>query len=218
MNAKSSKQVVRANECIVRVLLWGVLVLVIVGVVSASIWSSIHPKSDANSQSTESTSRLAVHNELPDFYLTDQHRVPVGLATLLGKVWVADFIFTRCVTICPPMTTEMAALQEEFATEGLHFVSFSVDPKRDTPEVLSRYAARYGADRNRWSFLTGEKESIYQLAHAGFNLAAGHQGSDILHSTRFVLVDRYGQVRGYYDSRSKEALQQLRWDIKTLLQ
>ena len=215
---KSAQQIAKPNERILRTFLWSVLILVIVGIVSANIWSSIHPKSDANSQSTGLPSRLAVHHQLPDFSLTDQHRAPVALATLRGKIWVADFIFTSCVTICPPMTDEMVQLQEEFETEDIHFVSFSVDPERDTPEVLSRYAARYGVDQDRWSFLTGEKNTIYQLAHKGFNLAAGHQGSEILHSTRFVLVDRQGQVRDYYDSRSKGALKQLRRDIKTLLQ
>jgi protein SCO1/2 len=215
---KSPQQSARPNERILRTFLWGVLVLVIVSIISANIWSSIHPKSDANSESRRLSSRLAVHHQLPDFSLTDQHRAPVALATLRDKIWIADFIFTSCVTICPPMTAEMAALQKEFATEDVHFVSFSVDPERDTPEVLSQYAARYGADQDRWSFLTGEKDAIYQLAHKGFNLAAGHQGSEILHSTRFVLVDRQGQVHDYYDSRSKAALQQLRRDIKTLLQ
>ena len=74
-----------------------------------------------------------------------------------------------------------------------------------------------GRMTSRWSFLTGQKDTIYQLAHEGFNLAAGHRGSEILHSTRFVLVDRNQQLRGYYDSRSKAHLQQLRQDIQTLL-
>ena len=116
------------------------------------------------------------------------------------------------------MTVQMASLQEEFATEDVHFVSFSVDPERDTPEVLLQYASDYGADGSRWAFLTGQKETIYQLAHEGFNLAAGHRGSEILHSTRFVLIDRNQQVRGYYDSRSLGSMQQLRKDIKTLLE
>ena len=218
MNAKSPEQMARPNERIPRILLWGVLVLAIVSIISANIWSAIHPKSDENPESIGLSSRLAAHHQLPDFSLTDQRSVRVALATLRGKIWVADFIFTSCVTICPPMTVEMAELQEEFATEDVHFVSFSVDPERDTPEVLSQYAARYGADQDRWSFLTGEKETIYQLAHKGFNLAAGHQGSEILHSTRFVLVDRQGQVRDYYESRSKGALQQLRRDMRALLQ
>ncbi|MDE0299547.1 MAG: SCO family protein [Candidatus Poribacteria bacterium] len=199
------------------VLLWGVLVFVIAAIVAANIKSFMHRPSE-KSVSESPLSRLSENHQLPDFSLTDQNGGALSLADLEGKVWVADFIFTSCPTICPPMTDELRRLQDEFAAESeLRFVSFSVDPERDTPAVLSRYAQSFGADHRRWSFLTGEKSSIYQLAHDGFNLAVGHQGSEILHSTRFVLVDRQGTVRGYYDSRIKANLRHLRRDIKTLL-
>ena len=214
---KSPEQETRPNERILRALLWGVLALVIVGILGANLWSFLHQKSSTTAEVPTALSELAAHKQLPDFSLTDQRGLSFASSDLHGKVWVADFIFTSCGTICPPMTIEMARLQDEFAAEDLHFVSFSVDPERDTPEVLFRYADYYGADGNRWSFLTGQKDAIYQLAQDGFNLAAGHRGSEILHSTRFVLVSRAGQVRGYYDSRSKAHLQQLRQDIQTLL-
>ena len=214
---KSSEQDARPSDRMLRGILWGVLALVIIGILGANLWSFVHQKSDTASEPSTVLSELAVRQQLPDFSLTDQRGAPFALSDLHGKVWVADFIFTSCGTICPPMTIEMASLQNELATEDIHFVSFSVDPERDTPEVLFRYADYYGADDNRWAFLTGQKEAIYQLAHEGFNLAAGHRGSEILHSTRFVLVDRNQQVRGYYDSRSKAHLQQLRQDIQTLL-
>jgi len=214
---KSPEQETRPNERILRGLLWGVLALVIIGILGANLWSFVHQKSGATAESITTLSELAVHQQLPDFSLTNQRGAPFALSDLQDKVWVADFIFTSCATICPPMTIEMARLQDEFAAKDLHFVSFSVDPERDTPEVLFRYADNYGADGNRWSFLTGQKDAIYQLAQDGFNLAAGHRGSEILHSTRFVLVDRNQQLRGYYDSRSKAHLQQLRQDIQTLL-
>ena len=214
---KSPEQDARPSERRLRGLLWGVLALVIVGILGANLWSFVHQKSGTASESPTVLSELAAHQQLPDFSLTDQRGAPFALSDLHDKVWVADFIFTSCGTICPPMTIEMATLQDEFAAEDIHFVSFSVDPERDTPEVLTRYADHYGADGSRWAFLTGQKEAIYQLAHEGFNLAAGHRGSEILHSTRFVLVDRNQQVRGYYDSRSKAHRQQLRQDIQTLL-
>ena len=214
---KPSEQVLTTNKRILRGLLWGVLILVIAAIIGANIRSFVHRPSE-RSESVSPLSRLTVHHQLPDFSLTNQHGGALSLADLGGKVWVADFIFTSCVTICPPMTDEMTRLQDEFAIESdLRFVSFSVDPERDTPAVLARYADRYGVDSSRWSFLTGEKALIYELAHDGFSLAAGYQGSEILHSTRFVLVDRQGKVRGYYDSRSKANLQHLRRDIKTLL-
>ena len=215
---ESPKQNARPNERVVRALLWGVLAFVIVGILGVNLRSFVHQKSGTTAESPTLLSDLAAHQQLPDFSLIDQRGAPFALSDLHDKVWVADFIFTSCPTICPPMTVQMASLQDEFATEDVHFVSFSVDPERDTPEVLLRYANDYGADGSRWAFLTGQKETIYQLAHEGFNLAAGHRGSEILHSTRFVLVDRNQQVRGYYDSRSPGSLQQLRKDIKKLLE
>lgn len=214
---KSSEQDARPSDRLLRRLLWGVLALVIVGILGANLWSFVHQKSGTTSESATSLPGLAVHQQVPDFSLTDQRGAPFALSNLHDKIWVADFIFTSCATICPPMTIQMASLQDELAAEDLHFVSFSVDPERDTPTVLQRYADNYGVDGSRWSFLTGQKEAIYRLAQEGFNLAAGHRGSEILHSTRFVLVDGEGQVRGYYDSRSKSHLQQLRQDIQTLL-
>ena len=215
---KSPEQEARPNERILRGLLWGVLALVIVGILGANLWSFVNQKSGATAESTNALSELAAQQQLPDFSLTDQFGASFASSDLHGKVWVADFIFTSCATICPPMTVQMASLQDEFAGEDVHFVSFSVDPERDTPTALRRYADNYGADGGRWAFLTGQKAAIYQLAHEGFNLATGHRGSEILHSTRFVLVDRNQQLRGYYESRSPGSLQQLRKDIRTLLE
>ena len=217
-NVKSSEQAIKTNARVRRGILWGVLVVVMVGIVVANIWSLLHRRLGAHTTLTgELSSDLAVHKQVPDFSLTDQGSAPFTMSDLRGKIWVADFIFTSCVTSCPLMTDTMAKLQGEFAKEDIYFVSFSVDSDRDTPEVLARYANRYGADLNKWSFLTGEKETIYQLAHEGFSLAAGSQGSEILHSARFALVDRHGQIRGYYDSQTQVALQKLRRDIKALL-
>jgi protein SCO1/2 len=119
----------------------------------------------------------------------------------------------------------MAKLQEQWINErDLKLVSFSVDPERDTPQVLSDYAKRFKADANSWLFLTGGKEQIAGLVQDGFRLAAmpaPNAGSDsgvILHSPRFVLVDRETTIRGYYDSRDAEALQRLKRDVASLLQ
>ena len=215
---KSPEQDTMSSDRVLRGLLWGVLALVIVGILGANLWSFVHQKSGTTSESTSSLSELAAQQQLPDFSLTDQNGLPFALSDLHDKIWVADFIFTTCATICPPMTIQMASLQNELAAEDVHFVSFSVDPERDTPEALLRYADHYGADGDRWSFLTGQRDAIYQLAQDGFNLAAGHRGSEILHSTRFVLVDRNRQVQGYYDSRSPGSMQQLRKEIKKLLE
>ena len=147
---KSPEQETRPNELVTTCCAdfsGGVLALVIVGILGANLWSFVHQKSGATAEPTTALSELAAHQQLPDFSLTDQRGGTLcTLSNLHDKIWVADFIFTSCGTICPPMTIEMARLQDEFAAEDLHFVSFSVDPEQDTPEVLFRYADYYGAD------------------------------------------------------------------------
>lgn len=191
-------------------LIWVMLGVIIVGIAGANLWSVFYSKHEIVP--------AVVLVSVPDFSLTNQQGESLALSDMAGKVWVADFIFTNCPTICPAMTQEMARLQSEFVADPVYFVSFSVDPDRDTSEVLSRYAAEYGADSRRWHFLTGEKENIYELAKDGFSLAAGHNGTELLHSTRFVLIDPDGYIYDRYDSRSKPAMLRLRRDLSTLLE
>ena len=191
-------------------LIWVVLGVIIIGIAGVNLWSVFDTKSEVPVAKTAAVN-------VPDFNLITQQGVPLTRADMTGKIWIADFIFTNCPTICPAMTSEMARLQSEFVADPVYFVSFSVDPERDTSEVLSRYAKAYGADDRRWHFLTGDKADIYQLAEKGFSLAAGHNGTELLHSTRFVLVTPDGTIYDYYDSRSKPALLRLRRDVKTLL-
>ena len=192
-------------------LIWVVLGVIIIGIAGINLWSVFDTKSEVQTSKTPAVS-------VPDFRLVTQQGKPLTLSDMKGKIWVADFIFTNCPTICPAMTQEMARLQSEFVADPVYFVSFSVDPERDTSSVLSRYAKAYGADDRRWHFLTGNKAAIYALAEDGFSLAAGHNGTELLHSTRFVLVAPDGNIYGYYDSRSKPALLRLRRDVKALLE
>jgi cytochrome oxidase Cu insertion factor (SCO1/SenC/PrrC family) len=113
---------------------------------------------------------LQVFYTLPDFSLVAGDRRPVTRADLLGKVWVANFIYTHCTDTCPLQSARMADLQKEFTDPALRFLSISVDPARDTPAVLTAYAARFGAGE-RWWFLTGEKAPIYRLVQEGFHLS-----------------------------------------------
>lgn len=190
-------------------LIWVMLGVIIIAIAAVNLWSVFGTKPEVVTE--------AVTISVPDFRLTNQQGEPLGLSDMAGKIWIADFIFTNCPTICPAMTQEMARLQSEFVADPVYFVSFSVDPERDTTKVLTRYAKAYGADDRRWHFLTGDKAQIYQLAEQGFSLAAGHKGSEILHSPRFVLVKADGNIHDYYDSRSKPAMLRLRQDVKTLL-
>ena len=192
-------------------LIWVGLGVIIIGIAGLNLWSVFDTPSEMPIAKTTAAS-------VPDFHLTTQQGKPLTLSDMQGKIWVADFIFTNCPTICPAMTQEMARLQSEFVADPVYFVSFSVDPERDTSSVLSRYAQAYGADERRWHFLTGNKAAIYALAEDGFSLAAGHNGTELLHSTRFALVGSDGNIYDYYDSRSKPALLRLRRDLKALLE
>ncbi|ATB29629.1 SCO family protein [Melittangium boletus] len=160
---------------------------------------------------------------LPDFTFTRQDGQPFGRAQLLGRPFVANFIFTRCPTICPVFTQKMARLQKLTEGENLALVSFSVDPKYDTPERLTEYAARYHADPARWSFLTGDYTRLQETVVGGFKIAMGRNGEDendipsIFHGSHFVLVDGSGEIRGYYNSEDDDAVERLRQDAGWLL-
>lgn len=158
---------------------------------------------------------LAVLGQVPEFELTERNGRSFRLSDLRDRVWVADFIFTHCAGPCPLMSAAMSKLQHATADESsVHLVSFSVDPERDTPEVLREYADRYGADPARWHFLTGDRKTIEMLAVQGFKV--GDVKDPIYHSTRFILVDGRGRIRGYYDSEETDILQRLAADIRAL--
>lgn len=167
---------------------------------------------------------LKQYGAVPDFNLTERGGTDVNLAQLRGKIWIADFIYTSCTDTCPLQTAAMAKLQKEFAANlNVQFVSVSVDPERDTPQVLSAYADKHDADRRRWYFLTGQRDEVIKLMRDGFHLSVAAlpdsgQGNGIIpHSSRFVLVDGQAQIRGYYDSRAMDGVARLRNDIETLL-
>ena len=165
--------------------------------------------------------RLPVLSEVPEFSLLERSGKETGLSDLLGHVWVADFIFTHCAGPCPLLSAQMQALQAPLRKyPEARLVSFSVDPERDTPEVLSEYADRYLADEDRWLFLTGEKPGVYRVIRKGFQLGVGgvEEGTDqIMHSLRFALVDRRGRVRAYYDGTDSGLAKKLLPDLKMLL-
>ena len=165
---------------------------------------------------------LPVLNQVPAFTLVSQTGEPITRETLRGQIWIADFIFSRCAGQCPMMTSQMSTVASEFPNEpSLTLVSFSVDPDWDTPEVFAAYAKRLGASAKRWHFVTGDAASIRRLCLTGFRLAlgdsSGSMAEPITHSTRLVLVDRTGGVRGYYDATDPVRLQQLRRDVRQLL-
>ena len=158
--------------------------------------------------------------QVPRFQLTNQEGQPFGSDQLDGKVWVADFIFTSCRGPCPIISSRMSEMQRPLEKSDVHLVSFTVDPKTDTPAVLHDYAERLHARSGRWDFLTGSVDAIYDLTRKGFKLAVADGSEDEgvpVHSTRAVLVDRRGTIRGYYDMTAPDGVTKLLADTSHLL-
>lgn len=167
---------------------------------------------------------LPVLGTLPDFRLTDQDGRPFGSQELRGYVWMAGFIFTRCPTICPAITTTMGQVQRRARgiDQGFRLVSFSVDPTYDSPEKLSEFARRFKASPRMWRFLTGPLDAVKQTVTDGLKISMGEPQGDqdfasIFHGTHFVLVDQKGQIRGYYDSSNPDVVDKILHDAAMLV-
>jgi protein SCO1/2 len=165
-----------------------------------------------------------IYYRLPYFSFTNQDGKTVSHKDYEGKVFVADFFFTHCESICPIMSTQMVRLQEKLKKEGLSdkvwLLSHTVDPMHDQPDTLKAYARSIGADLSTWNFVTGESQDIYWQAETGYMLSAfpsdTAQGG-FFHTDRFTLLDRSMRIRGYYDGTSTKSVDQLFEDIKRLV-
>jgi len=160
--------------------------------------------------------QLPVIGEIPAFSLVDQDGDLFTLENVKGNVWLADFIFTTCSGPCPIMTERMGMVQHDLLDiDKLKFVSFTVNPDYDTPEVLKKYAQRFDADVGSWSFVTGKYEQIQELIVEGFKM--GDVEEIVFHSTRFALVDHEGNLRGYYSGTEPAEHEILTRDIQSLI-
>ena len=147
---------------------------------------------------THRADSLPRYDKVPDFTMTDSNGPLFQGRSLLGKGWVADFMYTTCPAACPMMSARMKRVHKETAAlPDVRIVSISVDPK-DTPTMLKTFGTRYGGATNDWIFLTGTPETVHQLAFQTFHV--GDVLGKIEHSTKFVLVDKRGVIRGYYSS------------------
>lgn len=159
---------------------------------------------------------------VPDFNFIDQDRKVINQKQLKGYIYVADFFFTRCGSICPKMSTQLTRVQAEFEKDSsVKIVSFTVDPKNDTVEVLKQYATDYNAIEGKWRFVTGSKDSIYALAQKGFFITAMEDKAhpvDFIHSDKLVLVDKKGWIRGYYNGTDLKEVDKLMTEIRVLQQ
>jgi protein SCO1/2 len=155
---------------------------------------------DLNDPLPETAGPLPILFDAPKFDLIDQNAKPFSSDQMHGKIWVADFIFTQCNSLCPLMTQNMADFQKKTARSDVQMLSFSVDPETDRPPVLKDYAAKNGADESRWHFLTGTRAQTWAVSE-GMKLAVGpDDGKQVFHSSHFLLIDANGHVRGIYDS------------------
>jgi len=152
-------------------------------------------------RNAEKDEALSVLGQVPAFSLTTQMEATFTRSDLLGRVTIADFIFTTCAGPCPFMSAAMQTIQSHLVYgDHISLLSFSVDPETDTPPVLREYAGRFSADSTRWTFLTGNTSDIFNLIRNGFHLSVEADSEGISHSTKFVLIDKDARIRGYYDS------------------
>lgn len=170
--------------------------------------------------------RVGYGHTIGNFSFKNQDNKTITQEDVRGKVYVVEYFFTTCKTICPRMNAQMQRVHEKFKTnDEVKILSFSVDPETDTVEQLKRYALAHNSTDNQWNFLTGPKEELYKLARTSFFTLKpteaenqGDVGSDFIHTNNFVLVDKKMRIRGYYDGTSPEEVNKLIKDMNLLLQ
>ena len=169
--------------------------------------------------------RVGRGHTIGSFEFQDQNGIFRSDKDVKGKVYVVEYFFTTCGTICPKMNQQMQRVQEAYeGSDKLKILSFTVNPEVDDVQQMKKYAVEHGADDSQWWFLTGEKEDLYNLARTSFFVLKpaearnlGDVGSDFIHTNNFVLVDQSMRIRGYYDGTSVEEVDQLIHDIEHLL-
>lgn len=191
----------------------GLLGLVIAGLV---VYRAVAPRESLLVQ-------LPVLSTVPAFSFVDQSGAAFSSDSLKGKVWVANFIFTRCPNICPKFTAKMGTLQDRSAAQlpALGLVSFTVDPEHDTPEVLAAYGEKHHADFKRWRFLRGERPELERVIRNGMlqpmDPGDGKDLNTVVHGSYFALVDAQLQVRGVYRFSEPGSVDEVLRDAKLLL-
>jgi protein SCO1/2 len=168
-----------------------------------------------------SDSNYSSIHQIPNFSFTNQDNQPVTEKTVEGKIYVANFIFTRCNNICPKMTTNMEILQQKYKEdEGVIFLSHSVTPEMDSVPVLRKFATDKGVKSGKWHLLTGNKDEIYELAkqqyYAGDTIGFYQKRNEFLHTENFILVDKHRRIRGVYNGTLRIEMDRLIEDIGTL--
>lgn len=162
-----------------------------------------------------------VYQTIPDFSFLNQDSAEVTARSLDGKVYVADFFFTSCPTICPKMKTQMVRLYEHFkGNPEVSFLSHTIDPRHDSVHVLKAFAKRLGVVGTQWQFVWGDKEKVYEIGQKSYMVTAAADSTapgGIVHSGAFILVDKQKRIRGLYDGTEPEQVDKLMKDIELLL-
>jgi len=160
---------------------------------------------------------------IADFAFTDTESKSVTKADLVGKPWIVCFVFTHCALTCPTVTKSMRELQDQLKDYDFHLVTLTVDPERDTPDVLKGYGEQYGADFGKWFFLGGDQRDIYRLIHGSFKMPVQEivgekrqTGFEFIHSNNIMLVDNQGVVRGKFDATKGPDMSTLRREIQKM--
>lgn len=202
---------------IIRLFLWGILLVAILTIGTMYVLrSAMEGKWNAREPNAEPQALQAL-GDAPSFDLTDQDGKTFDSASLKGSVYVVDFFFTQCRGICPTLQSNMKAVQAAFAKDpNVKLLSISVDPKNDAPAALKAQAKKLGADTQQWTWAVGPTQVTGRIAK-GFKLGGTEVPGEILHSNRFVLVDGYGKVRGYYNGTEDGDVARLIEDISRLL-
>ncbi len=163
-----------------------------------------------------------VYHTIPPFSFVNQYSDTATQEIAKGKIYVADFFFTTCPTICPVMKRQMIKVYKEFKDNpDVMIISHSIDPEHDTPKVLNQFAKDLGIKGNQWQFLTGPKEKIYEIGQKSYMSTANEDSTaegGYIHSGAFILVDKEKHVRGMYDGTTEEGTQKLIADMKVLLE
>ncbi len=212
-----------------------ILSIVVIGITVAYLMSKdqlnerklpvIQPKDLKAEMVNPELLKVGIGHRIGSFSFANQKGDTVTLDDVKDKVFVVEYFFTTCGSICPVMTAQMTRVQSKFkGEEDLKILSFTVDPETDTVEVMRRYARKHNAIDGQWHFLTGDKDELYSLARNSFFVLKpaeaanlGDAGSDFIHTNNFVLVDQQQRIRGYYDGTSITEVNQLMEDVEILL-
>ncbi|WP_034260182.1 SCO family protein [Altibacter lentus] len=205
---------------VVLLVLSAIIITIIYHILKPTVVLPVYQPSEVNAELVDSTlQHVKKYHTIANFALTNQNGERITQEDYKDKIYVADFFFTTCQTICPIMTDHMVLIQKELQNDAeVLLLSHTVTPEIDSVPQLKRYAVEKGVDDAKWNLVTGDKKQIYDLARKSYLAAKDNPYSpdDLIHTENFVLIDSKKRIRGFYDGTNPEAISQLLEDIKIL--